>query len=105
MFYEQLLHNKIPKVPKDTDNLTVFLHFWDIRMLLINMLVKLTPGGRGAWGGLRGHAVFAANQRSVRVGTSLALLRLVARSCNKNSGVIYVNKKDLKKTFVLSFLD
>jgi len=30
-FYEQLLHTKIPKAQKDTNDLTVFLHFWDLR--------------------------------------------------------------------------
>jgi len=29
-FYKQLLSAKIPKVPKDTDELKVFLHFWDL---------------------------------------------------------------------------
>ncbi len=27
----QLLREEIPKVQKDTDNLTVFLHFWDLQ--------------------------------------------------------------------------
>jgi hypothetical protein len=30
-FYDQLLINKIPK---DTDDLTVFLHFWDLGSIL-----------------------------------------------------------------------
>jgi hypothetical protein len=32
-------------VQKDTDDLTVFLHFWDLctQMLSVNMLVKSTP--------------------------------------------------------------
>jgi len=29
-FYEQLLHAQIPKVQKETDDMTVFLHFWDL---------------------------------------------------------------------------
>ena len=43
-FYEQLLRSKIPKAHKDTDDLTVFLHFWDLRAqkLHVNMLVKST---------------------------------------------------------------
>ncbi len=45
-FYEQLLHTKIPKAQKDTDDLTVFLRFWDLHMktLCINMLIKSTLG-------------------------------------------------------------
>jgi len=31
---------QIPKAQKDTDDLTVFLRFWDLH---VNMLVKLTP--------------------------------------------------------------
>jgi len=30
-FYEHLLHTQIPKVQKDTDDLTFFLHFGDLR--------------------------------------------------------------------------
>ncbi len=45
-FYSQRLRAQIPKAPKDTDNLTEFLKFWDLQvlMLLINMLVKSTHG-------------------------------------------------------------
>jgi len=32
MIYEKLLCSKIPKEQKDTDDLTVFLCFWDLRM-------------------------------------------------------------------------
>ncbi len=44
-FYMQILSTKIPKVQKDTDNLTEFLSFWDIRALnlLVKHFVKLTP--------------------------------------------------------------
>jgi len=31
MFYEQLLLKKIPKAQKDSDDLTVFFHFWVLR--------------------------------------------------------------------------
>jgi len=31
-FYMKLLLVQIPKVQKDTDNLTKFLHFWDLRV-------------------------------------------------------------------------
>ncbi len=36
---------QIQKAQKDTDDLTVFLRFWDLRMLKlqVNMLVKFTP--------------------------------------------------------------
>jgi len=37
-FYEQLLHAQIPKVQKGTDDLTVFLHFWDL--IAQKLLVK-----------------------------------------------------------------
>jgi len=42
-FYEQFLLKQIPKAQKDTDDLTVFLRFWDlcVAKLLINMLIKL----------------------------------------------------------------
>jgi len=29
-YYEQLLPTQIPKAQKDTDDLTVFLRFWDL---------------------------------------------------------------------------
>ncbi len=41
-FYEQLLWAQILKAQKDTGDLTVFLHFWDLRGR--KMLVKLTSG-------------------------------------------------------------
>jgi len=31
-FYAPLLQAQIPKAMKDTDDLTVFVHFWDMRM-------------------------------------------------------------------------
>ncbi len=42
--YEQFFCTKIPKVQKDIDSLTVFLHFWDLHFqkLFVNMLVKWT---------------------------------------------------------------
>jgi len=30
MFYKQLLHTKIPIVQKDSQIISVFLHFWDL---------------------------------------------------------------------------
>jgi hypothetical protein len=47
-FYNQLLQEQIPKMQKETDDLTVFLRFWNLQVqkLLINMLVKLTPDGK-----------------------------------------------------------
>jgi len=45
-FYAQILHTKISKGEKDTDDcLTVFLRFWDLCVLklCVNVLVKLTP--------------------------------------------------------------
>jgi len=30
MFYKQRLHAQIPKAQKDSDDLTVFLRFWDL---------------------------------------------------------------------------
>jgi len=42
--YQQLLHKQIPKVQNDTDDLTVFLCFWDKNVKVVNMLLKLTPG-------------------------------------------------------------
>ncbi len=46
-FYAQLLHTEIPKAHKDTDSLTKFLRFYDLRVkkLLVNMMVKLTTTG------------------------------------------------------------
>ena len=45
MLYNQLLHLKIPKAKEDTDDLTVFLRYWDLLVpkLRVNMLVILTP--------------------------------------------------------------
>jgi len=45
-FFEQLLHLKIPKAQKDTDDLTDFLWFWDLlslQRLCVSMLMKSTP--------------------------------------------------------------
>jgi len=46
MLYEQLFHALIPKVQKDTDDLTVFLRFCDLCVLKLRqkMLVKSIPG-------------------------------------------------------------
>jgi len=44
--YKQLLLSKISKVQNNTDDLTVFLRFWDlyVQKLCLNMLLKMTPG-------------------------------------------------------------
>ncbi len=44
IFDEQLFHSKIPKAQKDTDDLTLFLCFWDLYeyKLQVNMLRKFT---------------------------------------------------------------
>jgi len=45
-FTHSFLRGQLPKVQKDTDDLTVSLRFWDLcaLKLLANMLVKLTQG-------------------------------------------------------------
>jgi len=47
MFYKQLTRAQIPKAQKDTDDLTVFLRFWDLHTLklCVKMLVKSATGG------------------------------------------------------------
>jgi len=42
-FYVHLLHTQIPRAQKNTDNLTEFLRFWNLKKLCKNMLVKSTP--------------------------------------------------------------
>jgi len=50
MFYEQLLHEKILKAQKDTDDLTGIFMFLGSTCVkaVCKTLMKLTPGGGGA---------------------------------------------------------
>jgi len=45
-FFAQLVRAQIPKAQKDTEDLSEFVHFWDLhsRKLLIKMLLLLTYG-------------------------------------------------------------
>jgi len=55
--FDELFHSKIPKAQKDTDDLTLFLCFWDLYeyKLQVNMLRKFTQGVGEAFEGFAGH--------------------------------------------------